>query len=55
MTNTFGEKGEIKKVVVCSGKVYFDIHEKLTKTQPDHKVLVIRLEELAPFPIRNIR
>ena len=27
--NTFGSSGDITKVIVCSGKVYFDIAQRL--------------------------
>lgn len=54
--NTFGEGKTVKKVVVCSGKVYFDIMEKVKQSPlpKDHKLLIIRLEELAPFPVKQI-
>ena len=45
---------DVKKVVVCSGKVYFEIQKKFESKQPEHGVIVIRVEELAPFPIRDI-
>ena len=55
-SNTFGQAKHVTKVVVCSGKIYFDIMNKFeTNNLPvDQKVLVIRLEELAPFPARLI-
>lgn len=42
------------KVVFCSGKVFFDIDKELETNQPTGKVMVIRLEELAPFPANLI-
>ena len=44
---------KIKKVIMCSGKVYFDLlegREKLKNTE----VYLIRLEELYPFPIKKL-
>jgi len=44
---------KIKKVIMCSGKVYFDLlegREKLKNTG----VYFIRLEELYPFPIKKL-
>lgn len=46
--------GNTKKVVFCSGKVFFDIQEKLANSKLGHKVSVIRVEELAPFPVKLI-
>jgi 2-oxoglutarate dehydrogenase E1 component len=45
---------DIKRVVFCSGKIYFDIEAKLEKGLQKDDVLVVRLEELAPFPIKTI-
>lgn len=62
--NDFGNSKEIKKVIICSGKVYLDIEAKLAgQEKPDakggksaklHGIKVIRCEELAPFPIKQI-
>lgn len=54
--NEFGQ-GKINKTILCSGKVYFDIQQALSGEQGKnlkHKVQVIRVEELAPFPIKLI-
>lgn len=34
--NTFGQGTQPKKVVVCSGKVFFDISQKLEQTPPPY-------------------
>jgi 2-oxoglutarate dehydrogenase E1 component len=40
---------QIKKVLLCSGKIYFDLEEKRQKEQ--HKeIAIIRLEQLYPLP-----
>jgi len=40
---------QIKKLVLCSGKVYFDLHEERAKrSQKD--VYILRVEQLFPFP-----
>ena len=44
---------EIRKVIMCSGKVYFDLikaREKLKKND----VFFIRIEELYPFPVKTL-
>ena len=47
------EDKKIKKVVLCSGKIYFDLIEAREKTTND-KVLFIRIEQLYPFPVKTL-
>jgi 2-oxoglutarate dehydrogenase E1 component len=48
------EKDEnIKRVVLCSGKIYFDISEK-RETIRNNSVQLLRIEQLYPFPIRTL-
>ena len=54
IANQFGS-GSIKRVILCSGKVALDIEARLEKTQLSHAVKVIRVEELAPFPVHHIK
>ncbi len=44
---------EIKKVVMCSGKIYFDLVEKREKVKND-KTVFIRIEQLYPFPVKHL-
>jgi len=44
---------EIKKVVLCSGKVYFDLLEARENFKRDDIVL-IRIEQLYPFPVKPL-
>jgi 2-oxoglutarate dehydrogenase E1 component len=44
---------EIKKVVMCSGKIYFDLLEAREKLKND-KVYFIRIEQLYPFPVKTL-
>ena len=43
----------IKRVVLCSGKVYFDLFEKREEAGRDD-VYIIRLEQMYPFPARAL-
>ena len=40
---------EIKRVVLCSGKVYFDLMEEREK-RGEGRIQILRLEQLYPFP-----
>jgi len=47
------ESSKIKKVILCSGKVYFDLLEAREKLKKDDVVLY-RIEQLYPFPVKNL-
>ena len=44
---------EIKKVVLCSGKIYFDLIEAREKLQRND-VIFYRIEQLYPFPVKSL-
>ena len=44
---------DIKRVVMCSGKVYFDLYEEREQRGIDN-VYLLRLEQLYPFPARAL-
>ena len=51
--NTTIVPSKVRKVLFCSGQVYYDLiaeREKLQKTD----IAIIRLEQLAPFPFKNM-
>lgn len=43
------DKNKVKRIVFCSGKVYYDIYEARQKSGRDD-VALVRLEQLYPFP-----
>lgn len=45
------ESAKVERVILCSGKVYYDIINELA-ANPDEKVAVLRVEQLYPFPRR---
>lgn len=49
---------QVERLVFCSGKVYFDIAAALAEAQAEHpalsKVAIVRIEQLYPFPEREI-
>ena len=44
---------DINKVIICSGKVYFDLLEEREKTKRND-VLLLRIEQLYPFPAKSL-
>ncbi len=47
------EDKKIKKVVMCSGKIYFDLLEAREKIK-NKEVFIIRIEQLYPFPVKTL-
>ena len=41
---------KIERVVLCSGKVFYDLEDARTEKGLDDKIALLRLEQLAPFP-----
>ena len=44
---------KIEKVVMCSGKIYFDLLEAREKAKND-KIIIFRIEQLYPFPAKSL-
>jgi 2-oxoglutarate dehydrogenase complex, dehydrogenase (E1) component, and related enzymes len=44
---------KIKKVIMCSGKIYFDLIEAREKIK-NNRVFFIRIEQLYPFPVKTL-
>ena len=47
------EDSKIRRVVLCSGKVYYDLYEEREKRGVDD-VLILRVEQLYPFPLKAL-
>jgi 2-oxoglutarate dehydrogenase E1 component len=45
----------VERVVLCSGKVFYDLQQGREERGLDGKVALIRLEELAPFPEKAVQ
>ncbi|SHJ42462.1 2-oxoglutarate dehydrogenase E1 component [Hymenobacter daecheongensis DSM 21074] len=51
--DTFAEAKKVKRVLLCSGKVYFDLlEEQRASNRTD--VAIVRLEQLHPFPKKQL-
>src|SRR5690349_13303 len=48
------DRDAVKRVVMCSGKVYYDLADPRSNTE-DLRVAIVRLEQFYPFPLQAIR
>ncbi len=53
ISDSYVKPKEVKKVLLCSGKIYFDLLEK-QQTDKRKDVAIVRLEQLFPFPEKKI-
>jgi 2-oxoglutarate dehydrogenase E1 component len=49
----YADKAKVKRVLICSGKVYFDLMDRQEKDKRKD-VAIIRLEQLHPFPTKQV-
>jgi len=40
----------VKKVLLCTGKVYYDLIVERQEQQLEDKIAIIRIEQICPFP-----
>ena len=45
----------VKKIIFCSGKTYYDLFDERKKRQLESEIAIIRIEQLCPFPFDLIR
>ena len=48
------EPAKVRRIVMCSGKVYYDLLEQRRKNEQED-VAIIRIEQLYPFPLFEVR
>ena len=44
---------KVRKVIICSGKIYFDLLEAREKIK-NNGVYFVRIEQLYPFPVKTL-
>lgn len=51
--DTFADEPNVKKVLFCSGKIYFDLAERQQK-ENRRDIALVRLEQLYPLPLKQL-
>lgn len=46
---------KVKKVIFCSGKVYYDLSKERATKGLEEQIALVRIEQLAPFPIDLVK
>ncbi|WP_264035029.1 multifunctional oxoglutarate decarboxylase/oxoglutarate dehydrogenase thiamine pyrophosphate-binding subunit/dihydrolipoyllysine-residue succinyltransferase subunit, partial [Mycolicibacterium neworleansense] len=52
-TDGEGDRGKVTRVLLCSGKIYYDLAARKAKDNRED-VAIVRLEQLAPLPRRRL-
>lgn len=50
LSDPYAQPTNVKKVLLCSGKVYYDLVIERKEQQLEDKIAIIRIEQLCPFP-----
>lgn len=45
---------KVKRVILCSGQVYYDVLEARKQRECEDEVAIVRLEQLYPFPVAKL-
>lgn len=45
---------KVKRVILCSGQVYYDVPEARKQRECEDEVAIVRLEQLYPFPVAEL-
>jgi len=52
--SNFSSGKGVKRIIFCSGKIYYDLVDKRIKLGKDNEVAIVRLEQLYPYPKTQI-
>ncbi len=52
--NSAEDKSKISKIILCSGKVFYDLNEQ-KNIKEKHNIALIRIEQLYPFPYDDLQ
>lgn len=48
------DPGQIERIILCSGKVFYDLNEARRKTD-EKRIAIVRLEQFYPFPLTKVK
>jgi 2-oxoglutarate dehydrogenase E1 component len=48
------DRSGVQRVVLCSGKVYYELHQALEASE-EQRIAVVRVEQLYPLPVDELR
>ena len=52
--NRITDRAKVKRIVLCSGKVYYDLDAGRNESD-DNRVAIVRVEQLYPFPAKGLK
>jgi 2-oxoglutarate dehydrogenase E1 component len=52
---TISNNSNVKKVIVCSGQIYYDLVAYRNKLNLNDSVAIVRLEQIYPFPFEQLK
>jgi len=51
---TIADTRKVKRLVFCSGKIYYDLLASRKERQMEDRVALLRIEQLYPFPVQEV-
>ena len=52
--NTELQNRRIKRIVICSGKIFYNLYEEREKRKLEH-IKLLRIEQIYPFPVTTLK
>jgi len=49
------DRDKVRRVLVCTGKVYYTLRDARTAAERDGDVAIVRIEQLYPFPAKELQ
>ena len=54
LADSWDSSAELRKILIVSGKIYFDLIKDIQANNLHNKLKVVRLEEICPFPFKML-
>ncbi|QRN41140.1 MAG: 2-oxoglutarate dehydrogenase E1 component [Neisseriaceae bacterium] len=49
------DDSKVKRIIICTGQIYYDIKAEREKRKLENKIAIIRIEQLYPFPCKEFK